>query len=51
MSPEQVRGQAADLWSDIFLFGVLIYELTSGLLTCRFQSGETGSRLAVSSGP
>jgi serine/threonine-protein kinase len=30
MAPEQVRGQAADNRSDIFAFGVIIYEMLSG---------------------
>src|SRR6266508_1652278 len=30
MSPEQVRGQPADVRSDIFAFGAIIYEMLSG---------------------
>jgi serine/threonine protein kinase/tetratricopeptide (TPR) repeat protein len=30
MSPEQVRGQAADFRSDIFAFGAILYEMFSG---------------------
>jgi Tol biopolymer transport system component len=30
MSPEQVRGQAADQRSDIFAFGAILYEMISG---------------------
>jgi len=38
MSPEQVRGQAADPRSDIFAFGAILYEMISGK---RAFHGET----------
>jgi serine/threonine protein kinase/Tol biopolymer transport system component len=38
MSPEQVRGKAADHRSDIFSFGSILYEMLSG--QCAFQ-GDT----------
>jgi Tol biopolymer transport system component len=40
MSPEQVRGQAADPRSDIFAFGAILYEMISGK---RAFHGETSA--------
>src|SRR5262245_30788029 len=45
MSPEQVRGEAADPRSDIFAVGAILYEMVSGLRA--FQGGSPADTMSA----
>jgi len=52
MSPEQVRGRAADARSDIFAFGAILYEMLSGRRAFRGESAaDTMSAILMKEPP
>jgi serine/threonine-protein kinase len=45
MSPEQIQGQEVDARSDIFSFGLVLYELLTG--RCAFRAENPASVIAA----